>query len=229
MAKSFKQFSSDTIQPVKRTSEKDLLDFLEQDRLITPPPAIASETPVSHSDKVVDSQQVKTLVSGADKRGAPESNTSNINNTANTGGDNDPTVEIVSLNSAPAGKAAKLSRREANQVNRVTKASSPESGEPAVEVTSVNNVRDVTDVTDVIKEYDVDVRQTFVLSQQYLEKLKNFVHTQRMNGQYDFTQKQALHQALDLLFDNARIEERPLQIRQKEEVRRQQIRKGKGK
>ncbi|AHJ95297.1 hypothetical protein Hsw_PB0007 (plasmid) [Hymenobacter swuensis DY53] len=47
-----------------------------------------------------------------------------------------------------------------------------------------------------------------------------------MSGQYEYTQKQALHDALDKLFDGATIESRPAHIRQQEETRKQRIRRG---
>ncbi|WP_044018009.1 hypothetical protein [Hymenobacter sp. APR13] len=208
MAKSFKQLSSGTAQPTKRTSEIDLLDFLEQDRLSTPPapePAAVAAAPAAAP--VTDSSG-STAPAKAGRRPAA--------------------APAVPEAAAPARKAP----------------GRPKAGTPArpAPVAEQNHVTDVAAVAEAAvadaavdpaatgadDAPDSDVRQTFVLSRQYLEKLKNFVHTQRMGGQYDFTQKQALHEALDLLFANAEIEERPLQIRQKEEVRRQQIRKGRG-
>ncbi|MBX0293193.1 hypothetical protein K3G63_22300 [Hymenobacter sp. HSC-4F20] len=70
------------------------------------------------------------------------------------------------------------------------------------------------------------MRQTFIIGQQYLEQLKDYVHTRRVAGQYEYTQKQALHEALELLFASATIEARPAHIREQEESRRQRIRRG---
>ncbi|MBC6613374.1 hypothetical protein H8B15_20805 [Hymenobacter sp. BT507] len=142
MAKSFKKAPA-AVEPPKRTSEKDIFDFLDEDRKPT--------TPIT-----------------------TESNTSNIDNTS--------TVK-----------------------------------EDAV-----------TSVTAVTNE-EADVRQTFVLGQRYLDKLKDYVHTRRMQGQYEYTQKQALHDALDKLFEGFDITERPAHIRQQEESRKQRIRRGIGK
>lgn len=85
----------------------------------------------------------------------------------------------------------------------------------------------ITGVTDVIKEAH-DVRQTFVLGQDYLDRLRDYVHTRRAQGQYEYTQKQALHEALDKLFDGFALQERPARIRQQEEERKQRIRRGIG-
>jgi len=143
MAKSFKKAPAAT-EPPKRVSEKDIFDFLDEDRkpTTTPPPA--------------------------------EDNTSNTRNTI------------------------------------------------SVEDTTVT---DDTSVTAVTNE-EVDVRQTFVLGQRYLDRLKDYVHTRRVQGQYEYTQKQALHDALDKLFEGVDITERPAHIRQQEESRKQRIRRG---
>ena len=45
-----------------------------------------------------------------------------------------------------------------------------------------------------------NIRQTFVLSPQDLEKLKDYVHYRRLQGETDFSQKRALNEALGLLF-----------------------------
>ena len=149
MAKSFKQLPTRN-EPAKRTSEKDVLDFLEQDRL----PASLLETTAENTSST--------------------GNNSNISNTSSI---------------------------------------------------RVNTVTEVTNVTES-EAFDKDVRQTFVLGQQYLDRLKDYVHTRRMQGQYEYTQKQALHDALDKLFKDFEIEARPLHIRQQEESRKQRIRKG---
>lgn len=52
-------------------------------------------------------------------------------------------------------------------------------------------------------------RQTFMIKESTLERLKDFVHTKRKYEDYNFSQKQALEEALKLLFQTAKIEERP--------------------
>ncbi|HLR01103.1 MAG TPA: hypothetical protein VK102_12100 [Sphingobacterium sp.] len=55
-----------------------------------------------------------------------------------------------------------------------------------------------------------DTRQTFILSVKSLEKLKDFVHYRRLQGQTNYTQKQALQEALRLLFETVpQLPERP--------------------
>ncbi|UOG77492.1 hypothetical protein MTX78_24410 (plasmid) [Hymenobacter tibetensis] len=221
MAKSFKQLSTDTTQSAKPTSEKDILDFLEQDWLTPASPAApTSQAATSESqEKISKSGQRKT----SNNTGKP-SNLSNTNNTSNT---SNSTADVPRQSSEAEEIHGKGQRRVDAKEGKPNSAKKASVDKPIAAVTDVVDATEVTTVTNVTPEHDVDVRQTFVLSQQYLEGLKNYVHTKRMSGQYDFTQKQALHQALDLLFATAQIEERPLQIRQKEEVRRQQIRKGK--
>lgn len=248
MAKSFKQLSTDAVQPAKRTSEKDILDFLEQDWLApTSPTELALTSTSSPTTATKSTEPDKVTYSENTSNNA---NTNNIYNTGNISNSNVTDVENPQQQSVPSN-SAKESVRPIKQPKRKIPQSFTEQVSPdkvqlnRVDITNAPVVTSVTGITKVNKneslqggtpihdvdhearEYDVDVRQTFVLGQRYLERLKNFVHTKRMIGEYDFTQKQALHQALDLLFATARIEERPLQIRQKEEIRRQQIRKGK--
>lgn len=76
---------------------------------------------------------------------------------------------------------------------------------------------------DDIKE---DVRQTFIIGPDYLDKLKDLVYTKRKKGDYDYSQKTCLHEALDMLFaiqDEILI--RPEEMKQKERSRNKSIRK----
>jgi hypothetical protein len=71
------------------------------------------------------------------------------------------------------------------------------------------------------------VRQTFVLSRGHLEQLRDFVHARRAQGDYNYSQKQALQEALDLLFASAApAPPRPAYARDQEEQRRQRIQQG---
>ena len=114
---------------------------------------------------------------------------------------------------------------------------SEEKGKPSEQ--AVTNSTDVTSVTDIVlkneegkatiaENQDADVRQTFIIGKHYLEQLKNYVHTRRIAGEYEYTQKQALQEALDKLFAGFDLVSRPAHIRQQEENRKQKIRRGKG-
>jgi hypothetical protein len=71
------------------------------------------------------------------------------------------------------------------------------------------------------------VRQTFVLSRGHLEQLRDYVHARRAQGDYTYSQKQALQEALDLLFAGAApAPPRPAQAREQEQQRRQRIQQG---
>lgn len=71
------------------------------------------------------------------------------------------------------------------------------------------------------------VRQTFVLSRGHLDQLRDYVHARRVQGDYTYSQKQALQEALDLLFASAApAPPRPAQAREQEQQRRQRIQQG---
>ena len=72
-----------------------------------------------------------------------------------------------------------------------------------------------------------DVRQTFVVREDYLEKLKDYVHMIRVTEDSYYTQKDAMHEALDMLFESAgEIKPRPDKLKEREQERAQRIRKG---
>ena len=71
------------------------------------------------------------------------------------------------------------------------------------------------------------VRQTFVLNRGHLEQLRDYVHNRRAQGDYTYSQKQALQEALDLLFGSAPpVPQRPEQTRQLEQQQQERIRRG---
>jgi len=71
------------------------------------------------------------------------------------------------------------------------------------------------------------VRQTFIIGIEYLDRMKDLVYTKRRGGEFEYSQKDAIHNALDLLFEKSKIIARPEEIRLKEEKRNQKIRDGK--
>lgn len=72
-----------------------------------------------------------------------------------------------------------------------------------------------------------DARQTFVVGRRYLEQLRDFVHARRTKGDYTYSQKQALQEALDLLFaSDGLAAPRPAQAREREQQRRLRIQQG---
>lgn len=74
---------------------------------------------------------------------------------------------------------------------------------------------------------DRDIRQTFVVGSRYLERLRDHVHARRVAGDYEYSQKQALQEALDLLFGSVDpVPPRPAQARASEQRRSERIRRG---
>jgi hypothetical protein len=71
------------------------------------------------------------------------------------------------------------------------------------------------------------LRQTFVVSSSQLEQLRDFVHARRVQGDYEYSQKQALQEALAMLFASVpQTPPRPDQTRESEQRRRDRISRG---
>lgn len=88
----------------------------------------------------------------------------------------------------------------------------------------------VTPITQKQKKPPKDLRQTFIVGSDYLEKIKDYVHLVRVSGNLYFSQKDVLHEALDLLFAQVgTIPPRPQIVRLKEEERKQKIKAGRRK
>lgn len=68
-----------------------------------------------------------------------------------------------------------------------------------------------------------EVRQTFLIEEETLDKLKDYVHTKKVLGVYDYTQKDALKDAFDLLFNEIKIINRPIEMKIKEANRSENI------
>ena len=79
-----------------------------------------------------------------------------------------------------------------------------------------------------IPEEPKDVRQTFVIREDYLDRLKDYVHMIRITEDSYYTQKDAMQQALDMLFESAggEIKPRPDKLKEREQERAKKIRKG---
>lgn len=118
-----------------------------------------------------------------------------------------------------------------------------ESLETASNMGNTNNISNISNTSNTPKKVGVastlppvattpsaasdGVRQTFVLSRGHLEQLRDYVHARRVQGDYIYSQKQALQEALDLLFaGTAPAPPRPAQAREQEQQRRQQIQRG---
>lgn len=71
-----------------------------------------------------------------------------------------------------------------------------------------------------------EVRQTFIIQADHLERLRDYVHLKRQQGDSLFTQKEALQEALELLFKKAgNIPSRPDHIKEAERIRSSKIKR----
>lgn len=102
---------------------------------------------------------------------------------------------------------------------------------------NTNNTGNTTETTSAVAGPAVEpvtasaasdgVRQTFVLSRGHLEQLRDYVHDRRVRGEYTYSQKQALQEALDLLFAGSPpVAQRPEQTRQLEQQQQERIKRG---
>lgn len=71
-----------------------------------------------------------------------------------------------------------------------------------------------------------EIRQTFIVKTAHLEKIKDYVHLKRQQGDSIFTQKEALQEALELFFKKAGdIPIRPEHVRKAEKLRSDKIKR----
>lgn len=87
--------------------------------------------------------------------------------------------------------------------------------------------KEVTPVISVtLSDLDLkDVRQTFIIRNDYLEKLKDYVHHKRQAGYSFYTQKEALQEALEAFFSLLDVPTRPDFIKEAEQKRASRIKK----
>lgn len=87
--------------------------------------------------------------------------------------------------------------------------------------------KEVTPVISVtLSDLDLkDVRQTFIIRNDYLEKLKDYVHHKRQAGYSFYTQKEALQEALEAFFSLQDVPTRPDFIKEAEQKRANRIKK----
>lgn len=72
-----------------------------------------------------------------------------------------------------------------------------------------------------------NVRQTFVLEDDFRERIRDYVHTRRSQGDYRYSQKQLLQEALDLfLTSQSPAPPRPTELREQEQQLRVRIQQG---
>ena len=75
-------------------------------------------------------------------------------------------------------------------------------------------------------KYPEEVRQTFIIKSDHLEKIRDYVHLKRQQGDSMFTQKDALQEAFELLFKKiGNIPSRPEHIKEAEKLRSNKIKR----
>lgn len=118
----------------------------------------------------------------------------------------------------PADKPEKKLENTSNTNNKKNKLNTNNSG-------NISNTR--AENVDLPTPEERDLRQTFVVSSGQLEQLRDYVHARRVTGDYEYSQKQALQEALSLLFASVpQAPPRPSQTRELEQRRRERIRRG---
>ena len=77
-----------------------------------------------------------------------------------------------------------------------------------------------------VDEIEADIRQTFIVSAKDMETLKNYIYFKKLQAEPYYSQKEALHQALELLFAQEDvIPERPNAIKLQEMIKTANIKK----
>jgi hypothetical protein len=90
---------------------------------------------------------------------------------------------------------------------------------------SGSGVKEETETT-LNEKCPVEIRQTFIIKSDHLEKTKDYVHLKRQQGDSMFTQKDALQEAFELLFGKiGKIPPRPEHIKEAEKLRSNRIKR----
>jgi hypothetical protein len=140
--------------------------------------------------------------------------------------------DFFDLTDEPVAQPA--AKQGANEPSNIENTSTTKKAKPVVNASNIGNTNntDVIRVTasesiDSLAPEERDLRQTFVVSSAQLEQLRDYVHARRAQGNYEYSQKQALQEALSLLFASApQAPPRPSQTRELEQRRRERIRRG---
>jgi hypothetical protein len=127
----------------------------------------------------------------------------------------------------PAGKPE---GGEPGNTDNISKAGNTGKAKKSVNTDNSGNMGNTTSLlADSPAIEERDLRQTFVVSSTQLEQLRDYVHARRAQGNYEYSQKQALQEALSMLFASVpQAAPRPSQTRELEQRRRDRIRRGRG-
>jgi hypothetical protein len=121
--------------------------------------------------------------------------------------------------------AQQVSPKEEKEAGNRTNTSNTVNTKNTVNSSNTSNIK--AEVIDPLLSEARDLRQTFVVSSGQLEQLRDYVHARRVQGEYEYSQKQALQEALSMLFASVpQAPPRPEQTRELEQRRRERIRRG---
>lgn len=81
-------------------------------------------------------------------------------------------------------------------------------------------------VENIDRDPGEEIRHTFVMGKNYLEKMRDYAYMRHEGGSYYYGQKDVLHEALDYFFKDKKVPPRPEFIRRIEEDRVKRIKKG---
>jgi hypothetical protein len=129
--------------------------------------------------------------------------------------------DFFDLTDEPVAQPADKQEKAKNTGNTINKRKTVNTG------SSKNTSNTTIEAADSVMPEERDLRQTFVVSSGQMEQLRDYVHARRAAGDYEYSQKQALQEALSLLFASVpQAPPRPSQTRELEQRRRERIRRG---
>jgi hypothetical protein len=130
----------------------------------------------------------------------------------------------------PAGKQEGSALSNTNNTDNINRPGNTRTAKKSANLDNNGNIGNTVSLaTDSSAVEERDLRQTFVVSSKQLEQLRDYVHARRAQGNYEYSQKQALQEALSMLFASVpQAPPRPSQTRELEQRRRDRIRRGRG-
>lgn len=199
MAKTFKNLPTPAAATItKQVSERDFFDLTDD----------FTSAPTTDEAEIatVNQRQVDTILGNISTPGTTDSDS----------------------NTSSIGTTPKKTRATKGGSGHAIQVSNPGNTSKPLNPVPTGNIMPPRDSSSAMEGgEDRDVRQTFILSAGHLEQLRDHVHARRAGGDYNYSQKQALQEALSLLFASATpVAPRPAQARELEQQRRERIQRG---
>jgi hypothetical protein len=125
--------------------------------------------------------------------------------------------------------ATPASKQEGSEAGNTNNTDNTKKAKKPINTSNSDNISNTNSPVGLPTADERDLRQTFVVSSTQLEQLRDYVHARRAQGNYEYSQKQALQEALSMLFASVpQAAPRPSQTRELEQRRRERIRRGRG-